>query len=366
MSEGPISETEADRLLAKLDRFPHLAIAVSGGPDSLALLHICASWARRHGRRLPQALTVDHGLRPEARAEAEAVAGIAHRLGLRHAILTWDHGTIGSGLQTRARQARYDLMAAYCTAQGIGALLTAHHLDDQAETFLMRLKRGSGLDGLAAIPEEGHWAGLTLLRPLLDTPKARLIATAKAAALPVMLDPSNDDTKFERVRVRSNMEALAEAGLTPSAIALSARRLRRARAALDETADCFLTAHCEPSPFGYASVSRQALADTPEDIALRAISRIIGCVGGLVEPVQLAKLEDVFAALKARPDKTQTLGGCQIVPAKGSLFFFREMRAGVLPRCALQPNQPLLWDNRFRLELGAEKVGGAENSNITV
>ncbi len=137
------------------------------------------------------------------------VERVADRLGVPHAILTWRHGAVDAGLQARARAARYDLMAAYCTAHGIPALATAHHLDDQAETFLMRLKRGSGLDGLAAIPEEGRWAGLTLLRPLLDIPKVRLVATAEAAGL-FVADPSNDDARPERGHLRGAMAALAE------------------------------------------------------------------------------------------------------------------------------------------------------------
>ncbi|GFO83211.1 MAG: hypothetical protein A49_28380 [Methyloceanibacter sp.] len=212
MNARPLSEIEADALLAPLARHAQAAVAVSGGPDSLALLALAAAWAHRHERHAPHALTVDHGLRAESRAEAELVALVAARLGLPHAILTWRHGPVDAGLQARARAARYDLMAAYCTAHGIPALATAHHLDDQAETFLMRLKRGSGLDGLAAIPEEGSWAGLTLLRPLLDIPKDRLVATAEAAGLPFVADPSNDDARFERGRLRGAMAALAELG----------------------------------------------------------------------------------------------------------------------------------------------------------
>ena len=143
------------------------------------------------------------------------VARMAESLGLRHAILTWTQGASQSGgLQERAREARYDLMAAYCHAHDIPALVTAHHLDDQAETFLMRLKRGSGLDGLAAIPEESVWSGIAVLRPLLDMPKARLAATLVAAGLGWAEDPSNRDQRFERARMRADGEALAKLGLT--------------------------------------------------------------------------------------------------------------------------------------------------------
>ena len=161
-------------------------------------------------------------------------------LGLAHAVLVWQReGSPSAALQARARAARYDLMAAYCHANGIPALVTAHHLDDQAETFLMRLKRGSGLDGLAAIPARGAWAGIAVLRPLLDVPKARLVATLDAAGIAFVSDPSNSDPRFERARVRGSSDAFAALGLTPEALALSARRLRRAREALDHEAARF-------------------------------------------------------------------------------------------------------------------------------
>lgn len=361
MNAKPLSETEADALLAPLARHGQVAVAVSGGPDSLALLALAAAWARRHGRPAPHALTVDHGLREASRAEADLVGQVAAGLGVPHAILTWRHGPVDAGLQARARAARYDLMAAYCAAHGISALVTAHHLDDQAETFLMRLKRGSGLDGLAAIPDEGAWAGLTLLRPLLEIPKDRLVATADAARLPFVRDPSNADPRFERGRLRGSMAALSELGLQPEAIALSARRLRRARAAVEAGVDSFMAQHGERSPAGYASVALPGLLEAPEEIGLRTLARLISTIGGLCEPVRLAKLEAVYRELQADPSKGQTLGRCRIVPSRGRLAVFREVRKAGLPQLALRPGERGLWDNRFRVELD-----GAARAPVTI
>ncbi|MGZ5850886.1 MAG: tRNA lysidine(34) synthetase TilS, partial [Methyloceanibacter sp.] len=229
MSASPLSASEAWAAFDRLARYSKLAIAVSGGPDSLALMHLAAEWraAREAGPEL-HVLTVDHGLRAGSRDEALMVGRLARALGLPHDILTWEgHGEGRNALQARARAARYDLMAAYCHAHDIPALLTAHTLDDQAETFLMRLKRGSGLDGLAAIPLTGGWAGIALERPLLDVPKQRLIATLEARGIGFASDPSNSDLRFERAQVRGSASALAALGLTPEALALSARRLRR-------------------------------------------------------------------------------------------------------------------------------------------
>ena len=355
MNALPVSPSEADALFARLAPVPRLALAVSGGPDSLALMLLVARWrdARREGPAL-SVLTVDHGLRASAREEAELVRRTASGLGLGHAILTWEKAELPSAsLQARARSARYDLMAAYCHAHEIPALLTAHTQDDQAETFLMRLKRGSGLDGLAAIPERGVWAGIAVLRPLLDVPKARLLATLSDAGLPFVSDPSNTDLRFERARMRERTGALEALGLIPEALALSARRLRRAREALDAAARDFLARHSTMNAAGYATIDRGALAAAPQEIALRALAQLIAAVGGGEAPVQLAKLETLLASLAANPDKARTLGRCRLESVSGRLGLFREVRGAGLPVAQLRPGERALWDNRFAIELGA-------------
>jgi tRNA(Ile)-lysidine synthase len=359
MRAGPISVEEANGLLAPLARFDRVALAVSGGPDSLALMHLAARWrAELHDGPELSVLTVDHGLRPSSRDEALMVGRAAAALSLPHAILTWEgRGEVTTGVQAKARTARYDLMTAHAVAHDIGALVTAHHLDDQAETFLMRLKRGSGLDGLAAIAETGAWGPLTLLRPLLDMPKARLVASVEEAGLAFALDPGNADTRFERARLRGATDAFAKLGLTPEALALSARRLRRARSALDGTAQEFLSRHAEMSDAGYAVIDQAVLSACPEEIALRALSRLLASVGGGEDPVQLAKLEALLAALGEHPAKAHTLGRCRIAPHagrhQGQLGIFREMRRDGLPELELHPGEGALWDNRFRVALGA-------------
>jgi len=359
MNAAAVSDSEARAALEQLARHDKLALAVSGGPDSLALMHLAAEWRGERGAG-PElhVLTVDHKLREGSRGEALMVGRLAARLGLPHAILAWEGGGEGrNALQARARAARYDLMTAYCHANGIPALATAHTLDDQAETFLMRLKRGSGLDGLAAIPLTGAWSGIVIERPLLEMPKARLIATLEARGVGYASDPSNADQRFERVRVREQKDALAALGLTPEAIALSARRLRRARAALDHATDQFLASASEVSGAGFALIDREALLTAPQEIALRGLARLIAKVGGGEEPVRLVKLEALLASLGAKPGKAHTLGRCRIGPHKGRLGIFREMRKGRLPTLSLEPGTRALWDNRFSIELGAEARG---------
>ena len=276
-----VSTEEARGLLAPLSAYQGVALAVSGGPDSLALLYLAhrlRDEALLHAEIM--VLTVDHGLRATSRDEAEMVGALAAQFGLSHEILDWrpaEHPKVG--LQEAARNARYRLMAEYCHAHDIPALVTAHQLEDQAETMVMRLARGSGLDGLAAIPEKSQWAGLVIVRPLLATPKARLVATLRAAGIDWVEDPTNRDTRYERARIRAAREAMDALGLAPEALARSARRLARAREALDRVTDDFLVSHCQTSDAGYCTLDIKALFGTPEEIALRALGSVIETVG---------------------------------------------------------------------------------------
>jgi tRNA(Ile)-lysidine synthase len=351
----PITSGEARAAFAPLIRFPRLALAVSGGADSMALLHLVVRWRAEDALKGEvTVLTVDHGLRASSREEAAMVGRMAASLGLPHATLTWMRDERHSGgLQERARQGRYDLMAAYCQAHDVPALVTAHHLDDQAETFLMRLKRGSGLDGLAAIPEESAWSGVAVLRPLINIPKARLAATLTEAGIAWVEDLSNRDQRFERARMRACDDALARLGLTPEALARSAGRLRRARAALDHAADKFLAEQGAMSEAGYCLIARDALVALPAEIALRVLARAVNAVGGRETPLRLAKLEVLLASLLERPNAAHTLGGCRLQPAGERLGIFRETRGTGLPTLRLAPGERALWDRRFRVELEA-------------
>ena len=206
-----------------------LGLAVSGGPDSVSLLLLAA--AARPG--MVEAATVDHALRDGSRAEAEMVAALCERLGVPHAILTaeWPEKPL-TAIQQRARQMRYQLLGRWARERGLRALLTAHHLDDQAETLLMRLARGAGVRGLAGMRPVAQTPGATvaLVRPLLGWRHAELEQVCAEAGVTPVADPSNEDEQFERVRTR---RALAEADwLDPEALAASAANLAEADAAL--------------------------------------------------------------------------------------------------------------------------------------
>ena len=215
----PVSAEEAASLFEDLVAIPALILAVSGGPDSTALLWLAARWraARTSGPTLI-AVTVDHGLRKEAGAEAKAVAKFARHLGIAHRTLRWTGKKPKTGLPQAARMARYRLLAEAARKAGAPAILTAHTLDDQAETVLIRMSRGSGLTGLAGMarvsPVPGRRDGaVRLIRPFLDIAKSRLIATLKAAKIPFADDPTNRDPRFTRARLRGLLPVLAGEGL---------------------------------------------------------------------------------------------------------------------------------------------------------
>ncbi|MCE9651242.1 MAG: tRNA lysidine(34) synthetase TilS, partial [Parvibaculum sp.] len=230
----PLSATEFARALARLKPSASLAVAFSGGPDSLALLVLAAQWAGRSRARKLVALTVDHGLRAGSAAEARACARMAKALGVSHRILVWRGAKPKADIQAAARAARYRLLAQACIAEGAGDLLVAHHLEDQAETFLLRLARGSGVDGLAGMAASRRLdRDLRLLRPLLDVPRARLMAVVKRAGIEAIQDPSNDNPRFDRVRARRLMAELSTLGLDASRLASTAAHMARVRAALE-------------------------------------------------------------------------------------------------------------------------------------
>jgi tRNA(Ile)-lysidine synthase len=334
-------------------------LAVSGGPDSTALMLLAARWQER-----PPVLvaTIDHGLRPEAAAEAETVAENAERLGLPWRILKASPPFHGGNLQDWARRARYRCLAEAAREAGHDTIVTAHHRDDQAETFLIRLARGSGVYGLAAIPEEGRLEGLALARPLLGVPRSALAALADASGLAIVDDPSNADPRFDRVRLRGAMPALAAHGLTPERLAETARRMGRAAAALDHYTEAFLHEHFRADALGVVSGPADAFATVPEEIGLRALARVLTAVGGAGYTPRLDALESLYRAILAtepvlEPEHAhgaelkRTLHGVVITARHGRFAAQREWGREGLAEVSAPAGATLLWDARFRVDV---------------
>lgn len=303
----------------------HIAVAVSGGADSMALCLLAGGWARALGVKLT-ALTVDHGLRKAAAEEARQVGDWLAARGIAHHILHWSEGPqCASRVQERARQARYALMTAWCRAHGAAQLLLAHHLEDQAETVLMRLRKQSGLMGLAGMAKVRDLDGVRVLRPLLDTPKARLRATLAAYGQDWIEDPSNADLRFERVRVRGLLQALRRHdGLEPRRLARAAAACARVRSVIERAADEALAEGAWQQAGYRCAVS--LLVDLSAPVQNVAFSRVLCRVGGRIYPPSSEKLArlTVWLASSPRDGDARTLAGCEVRVRRGQVVFVPE------------------------------------------
>jgi tRNA(Ile)-lysidine synthase len=328
---SPISAQHAKDLFAGFKGLPAIVLAVSGGPDSLALMWLAARW--RHAlTRLPRllAVTIDHGLRREAAREAREVKRLARSLGLTHRTMRWTGAKPKSGLPAAARSARYRLLVKAARESGATHILTAHTRDDQAETLLMRLVRGSGIAGLSAMARESEREGVRLARPLLDVPKSQLIATLRKAKLGFADDPTNRDVSFTRPRLRALMPALAAEGGDARNLARLASRLARANTAIEllvDGAERYLTlrdrmtaAPSDADVVAAKSFDARAFAAMSDEIRLRLLLRAINRFGH-EGPAELGKVEVLLSALdqamaesgaKRRPRLKQTLAGALI------------------------------------------------------
>jgi tRNA(Ile)-lysidine synthase len=342
-SSRAVSPRDFARALTALGPFessPVLAVAVSGGADSVALALLAHRWAKAK-EGCVVALTVDHGLRPEAGAEARRVARWMRARGVAHRTLRWRGQKPRANVQAAAREARYRLLAGWCARNGVLHLLTAHHLDDQAETLLLRLGRGSGLDGLSAMARVVEQDAVRVLRPLLDFPKARLRAVLEAEGQGWIEDPTNRNSAHARIRVRALGEALAGEGLTADRLGATARRLGFARAAVDEDVAAVLARAARLDPAGYVHIDPRVLAEAPWEVGRRALARVIRAVGGGIYSPRLDGLEALFRAMTGTRFGGRTLGGCRIVPWRDGILVCREA-------AAMGGGAHGLWDGRFR------------------
>lgn len=295
---SPITAAEARTLFADFKAAPALVLAVSGGPDSTALLWLAAQWRTKlkRGPRL-LAVTVDHGLRAESAREAKDVKALSASLDIEHRTVRWIGTKPKAGLSAAARDARYDLLARAAKAVKATHIVTAHTSDDQAETLLMRLARGSGVAGLAAMARQSPRGDVVLARPLLDVPKARLVATLTRARVGFVTDPTNHDLAFTRPRLRALMPSLAEEGIDVRTLLRLSHRLARANAALDAVADYAARAlvAIEEKPPRW-TIEARAFASLPAEIRLRMLVRAINATGH-EGPVELGKAEVLSDAL---------------------------------------------------------------------
>ena len=362
---APIDDPGFEKIMADLgpfERRAHVAVGVSGGADSLCLALLAGRWAAQRGGQV-SALSVDHGLRPESKAEVAQVGKWLRPKGIDHHVLNWRGAKPATGVQAAARDARYRLMGDWCRKAGVLHLLVAHTEDDQAETFLLRLGRGSGWEGLAAMAAVRETPDVRILRPLLGVAKTDLQAALGACGQDWTEDPSNRDQTFARVRVR---QAMRDGGLEAAVLARSARRFGRARQALETSVAQVLARSTRLHPAGFAVLRPREIFSASDEVGLSALGRVVAAVGGNSFPPRLENLERlhkelVCAAAGDHGFPGRTLGGCRVVTGtgrhRGELLICREAR-GLPEPMPVEACQRMLWDRRFQVRF-KDFVSGA-------
>lgn len=333
-----------------------LGVAVSGGGDSTALLVLLAELQTQLGFKL-QAVTVDHGLRPEAAKEAAQVAALCGQLGVPHDILRWE-GWAGQGnLQHEARAARSALMADWAQRQGLGAIALGHTAEDQAETLLLRLARRAGVDGLAGMAGRHQRAGMTWLRPMLGLGRADLRAALRTRDIGWSEDPSNEDLRFDRVKMRQALAALSPLGIDAEALGAVAGQMAEARAALDHYT-VQAAARLARTQAGAVVLETAALWGQPDEIIRRLLLKALDWVHPQDYPPRRAALAELTSALRA--GQGATVAGCQGMLHRGEIWIFREYQAVA----ALSVPQGALWDGLWQIE-PAQAGEGADDLRVT-
>ncbi|MGJ8624581.1 MAG: tRNA lysidine(34) synthetase TilS [Yoonia sp.] len=327
-----------------------IGIAVSGGGDSMGLLHIMHTWAVQNDRSLLVA-TVDHGLRDGSRAEAEFVAQTCADFGVPHTILTWDRPPSGN-LQSAARTARYDLLSDWAKANELSCVLLGHTSDDSAETFLMRLARGSGVDGLAKMQDHRWSNGVLWIRPLLDTSRAAIRAYLKERECTWVEDPSNDDDRFDRVKARAALAALAPLGLTSERLNDTGFLMSIARDALEATAaDVAKDAVAEVG--GDIVIDLKKMTKVPFETQLRIMTAGVCCVSSNRYRPRLRAMTTLYN--HHHTEKPRTVHGTLVTGDRDSMRIAREYNAVKHTACAIDQ----IWDGRWAID-------GPRASNLTI
>jgi len=347
MSGALARPIDADEFVRLLECFAPLsgkiALAVSGGPDSMALAFCAKRWAQRD----IVAFIVDHDLRAESAAEAAQVQAVLKQMNVAAEILHWKHEPIAARLHEKAREARYRLLMEACRRHGANDLLIAHHRDDQAETILMRLAKGSGVEGLAGMEAQTARDDIRFLRPFLSLPKERLIATCQAAHIPFATDPSNSLEKFARGRLRKIMPLLAPEGLTVENLITLGARAAEAKIALEHYTNIFLHDAVQSEIGGSIRIDRAKLREVPRAIGLRALTTCLRAIHETEHPPEYAALSSLFEAIIGNDgETTRTFYSCIASISPNRVTLLREPAAAT-DVLLLRAGETILWDKRW-------------------
>lgn len=352
MQHGPLEAAVETALGAPLPA--RMGVAVSGGGDSMALLHLLAGLYARRGGVLV-AVTVDHGLRSGSADEAAQVARECAYLGVAHRVLPW-HGWDRKGnLQDAARQARYGLMAEWARDCGLDAVALGHTADDQAETVLLRLGRRSGVDGMVGMVPARRERGVLWLRPLLSIGRETLRRYLTENGMVWIEDPTNADLRFDRIKARHALGLLGDMGIDADSLAVVAQNMAEAREALEVFVKQAAQT-CAHVQAGAVVFRRAAFGRNPAEIQRRLLGHALRWIAPAPYPQRRAGLEQLMRALTE--GRATTLGGCALVCRKDEGWLFRELNVvakQVAPVCCT-------WDGRWRCAPAAGAVApeGAE------
>lgn len=343
-----IAETEAAFARAMAAFFPEgapskIGVAVSGGGDSMALLSLAASWADNKGQVF--ALSVNHGLRPEAEDEIALVEGLCDQLGICHEIADWSWDGNGN-LQDAARNARRDIFRHWQDRCELSAVALGHTCDDVAETVLMRLARGSGVDGLAGMPAQHRSGTLNVIRPMLDLARQNLRDYLRAKDIDWADDPTNQDTRFDRVKARQMLETLAPLGLTIDRLGRLASHMSAAREVLQE-ATLSLAGDIVTQDRGDLLIDRSGFLGGARDSRLRLLAAALGWVSGAPYRPRFDNLKSLSAG-----EGRSTLHGC-LISARGDQMRITREHAAV---AGLSVTADQIWDGRWRMD-GPQRPG---------
>lgn len=341
------TKQDCEKLFAALRGEGHIAVAVSGGSDSMALLRLAEQWSR-HLIKI-SVLTVDHGLRPGAAAEAVKVADWCAVLGLEHHILHWEGVKPKTGLQAKARMARYDLLSKWCNSNGVAYLLTGHTMDDQAETVLMRQQRTDTAESLAGIWETAVWDGVKVFRPLLGQSRADLRAYLTRLGQPWIEDPSNSDRRFERVRVRQTLAEEGRPDLQRIALAEIADKAGRAARALALATEQWVDGQLTSYPEGFGAIPRAGFYELDPAVQRRVLQQLL-LIYGAGNRAEPGELDYLAKWIMGHGISRKTLGGAMLACRQSSVLIGREW-ARISPDPVMVPDSgEILWDGRFSIQ----------------
>jgi tRNA(Ile)-lysidine synthase len=348
----PLTLAEFSAALAKIARWerePFLAVAVSGGADSLALTLLTDRWARERGGQIC-GVTVDHRLRPESGEEIRRLQGWLSARAIRHEILAWSGDKPVTGIQEAARATRYALLDDWCRAHGCLHLLTAHHREDQAETYLMRRRAGSGANGLAGMSAIRELSHCRVVRPLLGVAKSRLVMFLDAERQPYITDPSNSDPTFARSQLREN--GLLPVGREFDVLLDEIRTFADERKSNENTRHRLLAQSVELHPAGFGLLDPAPLLDASDYASEGLLAALAGTVGGRDYSPRRRRVVRLLEMLMKSKGRGYTLGGCQFVRWGDRILVIRELAAAARP-VAMNPGDHCMWDSRFCTALPA-------------